>query len=104
MFNQNTLRIIANGDHVPDQQYIQEMARALLDRVVVYPRPEGVMRDDSKPFWYDVSKGGVVRGNIYHAFSTNTFLVEIDGSQDSWKSFSDLESAEIYAKEYLKNC
>ena len=102
MFNQNTLRIIANGDFVPDHEYIQEMAKALLDLVTVFPRCDKAMRGDGKPFWYDISKGGVIRGNIYHVFLTNTFLVEIDKSEKSWKSFSDLESAEIYAKEYLK--
>uniref|UniRef100_A0AAU8GF42 Phage protein n=1 Tax=Salmonella phage vB_SEnST11_KE23 TaxID=3161174 RepID=A0AAU8GF42_9CAUD len=107
-FNQNTLRIIANGDFMPDQEYVKEMARALLNTVLVYPRCDRAMRDDGKPFYYDIAKGGTVRGEIYHAWFTNTFVVEIPGF--TWEngydfgSFKSLEEAENAAKEKLKNC
>lgn len=99
-FNQTTLRIIANGDYMPDKEYIQAMAKALIENVVIYPDCSKEMRNDGLPYWYIISKGGVDRGTIYHAAFTNTFLVEIDYIPAS--SFGDLSSAEEHAKKILK--
>lgn len=37
MFNKTTLRIIAEGNYTPDQEYIQAMAQALLNEVAIWP-------------------------------------------------------------------
>lgn len=80
-FNQNTLRIIAQGGHVPDQEYVIEMAKALLQEVFIIPRLDGDKRPDGSPQWYDCYKNGVKRAEIYHAQLVNVYMIEVDGKK-----------------------
>lgn len=100
-FVQNTLMLIAKGEFMPDQEYVIKMATALLEKVFIVPRCDRTMRADGQPYWYDILKDGVIRGNIYHAASTNTFVVEFNGVLGKWSTFKTLFDAENYCKEYL---
>lgn len=100
--NQNTLRIIANGDYIPSQDFVIEMAKQLLDQVIIVPRLGGAIREDGKPYWHDVYKQGVLRGNIYHTRLTNTFVVEIDGSVCyKWEGFNTIHQCEVFLQTEL---
>lgn len=101
-FNPNTLRIIAQGGHVPDQEYVMEMAKALLQEVFIIPRLDGDRRPDGSPQWYDCFKGGEKRAEIYHASYINMFTLEIDGNDKDWIGCDSLPDCEAELKRILK--
>lgn len=101
-FNQNTLRIIAEGSHIPDQEYVIEMAKALLKEVFIVPRLDGDKRPDGSPQWYDCYKEGVKRAEIYHASTINVFTLEIDGNDKDWIGCKSLDECEAAVKRILK--
>lgn len=101
-FNQNTLRIIAEGGHMPDQEYVIEMAKALMKEVFIVPRLDGDKRPDGSPQWYDCYKEGVKRAEIYHASTIKSFSMEIDGNNKDWMSLKSLSECEAELKRILK--
>lgn len=101
-FNQNTLRTISQGDFIPDQEYVIEMAKALMQKVFIQPRLDGDKRPDGSPQWYDIFKEGVKRGEIYHASTINSFSIEIDGNDKDWISCRTLQECEIKLAEIIK--
>lgn len=101
-FNQNTLRTISQGDFMPDQEYVIEMAKALLKEVLIIPRLDGNKRPDGSPQWYDCFKEGVKRAEIYHAATIKSFSIEIDGNDKDWISCKSLTECEAELKRILK--
>ncbi len=101
-FNQNTLRTISQGDFMPDQEYVIEMAKALLKEVFIIPRLDGDKRLDGSPQWYDCYKEGLKRAEIYHASTINVFTIEIDGDKNDWIGCKSLAECEVELKRILK--
>lgn len=101
-FNQTTLRMIAEGGHMPDQEYVIEMAKALLKGIFIVPRLDGDKRPDGSPQWYDCFKDGVKRAEIYHLQLANAYSMEIDGNDKDWIGCKSLSQCEEQLKRILK--